>query len=54
MTEMQMKSVIELQRMNTGLISMGMDFQTRKDNLKVIFNNRFSSKLINELNEMES
>lgn len=54
MTEMQMKSVIELQRMNTGLISMGMDFQTRKDNLKVIFNNRFSLKLINELNEMES
>lgn len=54
MTEMQMKSVIELQRMNTGLISMGMDFGTRKENLITIFNNRFASKLFIEINELES
>lgn len=48
LTEWQIKAITELQRANTVFISMGWDFQQRKQSLIGIFQKNFSAPLIEE------
>lgn len=54
LTPEQMRCVMDLQRANTVFISMGWDFQKRKDELHDLFNANHCQKLIDEVHRLEA
>ncbi len=54
LTTEQMRCVMELQRANTVFISMGWDFQRRKDELTAVFQRNHADRLIAELHMLEA
>lgn len=54
LTPEQMRCVMELQRANTVFISMGWDFQRRKDELSAVFKRNHAERLIAELHMIEA
>ena len=54
MRPVEIKAMAELQRVNTSLIEMGLDYPARKPLLIELYNRKFKQPLIDELMKIES
>jgi phage regulator Rha-like protein len=53
MTEVEIMAVEHLQRSNTGMIELGVDYNKRKSALQRVFDTRYAVKMLDEIRRLE-
>lgn len=54
LSPVQTEAMLKIQRINTSLIEIGMDYKDRKEKLQQYFNDNFKDKMIEEVLRLES